>query len=369
MHRIRPFTNSLSLLLLALFADLVRVLGSLVRRRSSLIAENLFLHKQLAFYREHQIPPRRLTDPARFLLALWSNFFDYKNALVIVQPATLIRWHRQGFKLFWKQKSKAGRPRLPTNLQRLIAEMIRANATWGQARIANELSLKLGIQVSPRTVRAYWPHDLKPSYRRTSQAWSSFIRNHAQAIVACDFLVAVTARFRILYIFVLLEIGSRRILHFNVTAHPTADWTLQQFREAIPSQHRYRFLIHDRHGTFSSQLDTAVEDLAIRVLKTPPRAPQANAFCERLVGTIRRECLDFMIPLNERHLRQILREWVRHYNRGRPHSSLGPSIPDPEAKAAIARAHRHSFDGDEVVVMKSILGGLHHEYGLERAAA
>ena len=247
--------------------------------------------------------------------------------------------------------------------------MVRANPTWGQARIANELSLKLGIQVSPRTVRAYWPDDSRPSRRGSPQTWSSFIRNHAQAIVACDFMVAVTARFRILYIFVLLEIGSRRILHCNVTAHPTADWTMQQFREAIPSQHAYRALIHDRHATFSAELDQAVENLGIRIVKTPPRAPQANAYCERLMGTIRRECLDFMIPLNERHVRQILREWVSHYNRGRPHSRLGPGIPDRETKAAIFRAHRHRFHAHEVVVKRSILGGLHHEYSLEKAAA
>src|SRR6266481_3912089 len=247
--------------------------------------------------------------------------------------------------------------------------MVRANPTWGQARIANELSLKLGIQVSPRTVRAYWPDELRPCRRGSSQTWSSFIRNHAQAIVACDFLLAVTARFRILYIFVLLEIGSRRIVHCNVAAHPTADWTLQQFREAIPSQHRYRALIHDRHGTFSAELDQAVADLGIKVLKTPPRAPQANAFCERLMGTIRRECLDFLIPLNERHLRQILREWVRHYNRGRPHSSLGPGIPDQEIKAAMPRAYRHRFAAGEVVVTRSILGGLHHEYNVAKTVA
>jgi len=361
--------RSLSRLPLAFLVDMVGIAGSLVQSRSALIAENLFLRKQLAFYQEHQVRPKRLTDAARFLLVLWSHFFDFKNALVIVQPATLIRWHRQGFKLFWKWKSKPGRPRLPKDLQRLIAEMVRANPTWGQARIANELSLKLGIRVSPRTVRTYWPTDLKPSPRRFSQTWSSFIRNHAQAMVACDFLVAATARFRILYIFVLLEIGSRRIVHCNVTAHPTADWTLQQFRDAIPSQHRYRFLIHDRHGSFSPEVDQAVADLGIKVLKTPPCAPQANAFCERLMGTIRRECLDFIIPLNERHLRRILREWVRHYNRGRPHSRLGPGIPDPETKAAALRAHSHRFDAHEVVVKRSILGGLHHEYNVSKTAA
>ena len=181
-------------------------------------------------------------------------------------------------------------------------------------------------------------------------------------------MVAVTARFQSLYIFVVMEIGSRRILHCNVTSFPTAQWTIQQLREAIPSDHEYRFLIHDRHATFSSELDAAVAALGLEVVKTPIRTPQANAYCERLVGTIRRECLDFMIPLNERHLRRIVREWVSHYNRGRPHSRLGPGIPDPRS-APPPRVHRHCFEKAERVVSTPVLGGLHHEYALERTAA
>jgi len=181
-------------------------------------------------------------------------------------------------------------------------------------------------------------------------------------------MVALTARFRILYIFVVMEIGSRRILQCNVTAHPTSEWTIQQLREAIPSDHTCRFLIHDRHATFSSELDAAVAALGLRALKTPVRTPQANAFCERLIGTIRRECLDFMIPLNERHLRAILREWVSHYNQGRPHSSLGPGIPD-RGTAPPGRKHSHRLEATERVIATAILGGLHHEYGLERTAA
>ena len=164
------------------------------------------------------------------------------------------------------------------------------------------------------------------------------------------------------------EIGSRRILHCNVTPYPTAEWTMQQLREAIPSDHEYRFLIHDRHATFSAELDVAVASLGLKVVKTPVRAPQANAFCERLIGTMRRECLDFMIPLNERHLRTIVREWVSHYNRGRPHSRLGPGIPD-QRPAAPHRAQRHCLEEEERVTSASVLDGLHHEYALERTAA
>ena len=227
-----------------------------VRSRSSLLAENLFLRKQLAFYQEHQVRPRRLTDAARISLVLWSKFCNWKSALVIVKPETLIGWHRRGFKLFWKLKSRPGRPKLPRNIRQLIARMVEENPTWGQGRVADELALKLGIRVSPRTVGAYWPN--QPDSRGpSSQRWNSFVRNHARSMLACDFLVVVTAGFRQLYVFVLMEIGTRRIVHCNVTAHPTAAWTLQQFREALPSDHGHKFLIHDRDSIFSAELDRA----------------------------------------------------------------------------------------------------------------
>jgi putative transposase len=310
---------------------------------------------------------RRLSNAARLWLVFWSRFFAWRSALLVVKPATLIGWHRRAFRLLRKWKSRPGRRPIPLDLRQLIVEMVRGNPTWGEERIAHELRLKLGIRVSPRTVRAYWPAK-EPWSAGRSQSWSTFVRNHARALLACDFMVAVTAGFQSLYIFVVMEIGSRRILHCNVTAHPTAQWTIQQLREAIPSDHEYRFLIHDRHATFSSELDAAVAALGLKVMKTPVRTPQANAYCERLIGTMRRECLDFMIPLNERHLRRIVREWVSHYNRGRPHSGLGPGIPDSRS-APPPRLHPHRFEEGERVVSTPVLGGLHHEYALERAAA
>ena len=289
---------------------------------------------------------------------------------MIVQPETLIGWHRQGFKLWWRWRSRLGRPRIPEDLRRLIVCMVRENPTWGEERVAAELSVKLGVLVSPRTVRAYWPRNADPKGRRRtcSPHWRSFVRNHAQAMVAADFLVAISAGFRVLYVLVVMEIGSRRILHCNVTAHPTVAWTLQQFREVVPGDHTYRFLIHDRDSIFSPEVDHELKAFGLKVLRTPVQAPKANGFCERLIGTVRRECLDFMIPLNERHLRQILREWVAHYNHGRPHSSLGPGIPDRKTTLP-CRTHRHRLEPNERVISTAILGGLHHEYDLEQTAA
>ena len=174
------------------------------------------------------------------------------------------------------------------------------------------------------------PHDRRSS----SQQWRSFVRNHASAVLACDFFVTITATFRTLYVFVVLEVGTRRIVHWNVTEHPTADWTAQQFRMVASGEQHHRLLIHDRDSIYSEGVDAMVAAMGLTILKTPARTPQANAFCERLIGTIRRECLDWMIPLTERHLRSILQQWAAHYNRGWPHASLGPGIPDLPASTS-----------------------------------
>jgi putative transposase len=240
-----------------LAGDAASVVRLGLRSRVVLVAENLFLRKQLAFYQERQIRPRRLTNTARLWLVFWSRLFDWRSALLVVKPATLIGWHRQAFRLFWKSKSRPGRHRIPLELRQLIFQMVHENPTWGEERIAHELWLKLGIRVSPRAVRAYWP-TRGPRSDQRSQSWNTFVRNHARAIVACDFMVAVTACFQCLYVFLVMEIGSRCILRCNVTANPTAEWTIQQLREAMLSDHEYRFLIYDRHATFSVELDAAV---------------------------------------------------------------------------------------------------------------
>jgi putative transposase len=375
MWRLRAFICHLGAIiytLLTVVCDAVRFLILCFRPAPTLAAENLFLRRQLAQFQERQVKPRRADDATRITLVWLSHFFDWRKALVIAQPATLIRWHRQGFRWFWRWQSKAGRPALPRDLQALIRQMALENPTWGQERIANELLLKLGLKVSPRTVRKYMPNHCigGPGKRRQSQRWSTFVRNHAKGIIACDFCVAVTATFRVLYVFVVIEHASRRLLHVTVTAHPTAEWTIQQFREAIPADHDYGILIHDRDSIFSKQVDQGVRNLGLHVLKTPVRTPVANTICERVIGTLRRECLDFVIPLGENHLHGILTAWVAHYNEGRPHMSLGPGIPQPPTSLPVAlNVHRHRLPEQTRVAAHTVLGGLHHEYRVRDKAA
>jgi putative transposase len=215
-------------MLLTLLVDVLRYISLCLHSPTALAAENLFLRKQLALYRERGIKPWRATHATRMALTVLAGWFDWRQALVIVQPATLIRWHREGFRLFWRWTSRHGRPLIPADLQALIRRMAHDNPTWGKERIANELRLKLGLRVSPRTVRKYLPthRDSGRGQRARSQPWRTFMRNHAQAIVACDFCLVVTATFRLLYVFVVMEHATRRILYTNVTAHPTAAWTL-----------------------------------------------------------------------------------------------------------------------------------------------
>ena len=252
----------------------------------------------------------------------------------------------------------------------LFAGWLPKNPIWGEERIANALLVKLGIRVCPRTVGKYMPKR-PPGQPRGDQRWSTFLRNHAKAILACDFFVVVTATFRMLYVFVAIEHGTRRLAHVNVTANPSADWTLQQLRAVVGDEGGLQYLIHDRDRIFAKHLDASIRALGMEVLRSPVASPKANSICERVIGTIRRECLDWMIPLSEAHLRSILKSWVEHYNRGRPHSMLGPGVPDPPRGAAVVpkSESRYRLAAGALVLAKSVLGGLHHEYSIATVSA
>ena len=357
-------------ILFRFLADLLRLIALSVRRGHSLEAENLFLRRQLALYKERGIKPGRIEAATRMSVVFLSTLFDWRDALIIVRPETLIRWHRAGWRLLWRGKCRPGRPPIPLELRQLIRRMATENRLWGEERIANELLLKLGARISSRTVRKYMPK--RPAGGpRGDQRWSTLLRNHAKAIIACDFFVAVTVTFRVLYVFVVIHHSSRRLLPFNVTDHPTSAWTLQQLREAVGSEENYRYLIHDRDSILAKSLDESIARLGVTVLKSPFQSPKANAICERVIGTIRRECVDWMIPLSEAHLRVILKSWVSHYNRGRPHMSLGPGVPDPRGvpRWVQHQKSRHRLGEGRVVHAESVLGGLHHEYSFAAAVA
>jgi putative transposase len=243
--------------LISVIGDLLRWLRLAFRSTKSIEAENLFLR------------PRLIDTVMRILLAFLSRFCNWRDALAVVRPETMIRWHRAGRRLFWHLKCRPGRPPIPRQFLGLIRRMANENPTWGEERIANELLLKLHIHVSPRTVRKYMPRRA-PGRPRGSLRWSTFLHLHAPGIVACDFLVVVTATFRLLYVFVVIEQRSRRLISYNVTAHPSAAWTLQQLRGAIGFESRYEYLLHDRDGIFAAHLDESIRKLGVRVLKSSP---------------------------------------------------------------------------------------------------
>jgi putative transposase len=247
--------------IVGLLADVLK-LGALFFRASGAIrAENLVLRRQLARYLERGIKPRRMNHATRVCLSVFSRLFNWRDAIVIVRPSTVVGWHRLGWRLFWRWKCRPGRPRIPVELRGLIHRMAQENSLWGEERISSELLVKLGIRVSPRTVRKYMP---KPpaGQPRGDQRWSTFLNNHAKAILACDFFIAVTASFRMLYVFVVIEHGSRRLVRVDVTAHPSADWTLQQLREVVGVDCAHRYLLHDRDRIFAKHLDESIKALA-----------------------------------------------------------------------------------------------------------
>jgi putative transposase len=287
---------------------------------------------------------------------LASKLHSWEQALAIVQPETLLRWHRDLFRRVWKRKSRSkgngGRPPLPKEVVVVIKQMAQDNFTWGARRIRGEL-LKLGLQVSKNTIRKYIKQ-VRPS-RSSKQSWATFLRNHASQIWACDFLQTYDAFFRTMFVFIIVELGSRRVVHFGVTRHPTDQWTAQQIREATPCGKGPRYLIRDNDSKYGASFERVTMGTEIEVLKAPYRAPRANAICERFLGSLRRECLDNVVLLSERHLYQVVKEYVGYFNGIRPHQGIEQRIPSgpahPDEPPIVGRA-----------ASRPILGGLHHEY-------
>jgi putative transposase len=340
---------------------LFSIILAFVVPRATLVAENLLLRQQLIVVRR-QIKRPRLRRFDRWLIgALAGRFHQLLNAVLPVKPETVISWHRAAWRLLgrWRSRRPPGRPPVDADLRDLIRRMWRENTTWGQQIIAAELAT-LGYQISSRTVAKYRPSNLD---RQRGQRWTTFIRNHLQETWACDFFVLVTARFRVLYVFVVLSLGRRTIVHAGVTAHPSARWAAQRIAEATSDAHQIpRFLVHDRDSIYGTAFHYRVRGLGTRLLATPPRAPTANAFGERVIGTLRRDCFDHIIVRDEQHTERVLREYLAYYH-GRPHRALRMQPPDGPRHLPPPRPPM----GTPIAGIP-ILGGLHHRYGFVTAA-
>jgi putative transposase len=330
------------------------LLRDVVRSREDLIAENALLRQQLIVTARTVHKPR-FTGYERGLLVILASFVPrWRDALLVVKPDTILRWHRVGFRLFWRARSRppdASVPRVSRETVDLIRRLADDNRLWGAERIRGEL-LKLGIGVAKRTIQKHLRRLRGP--RPWGQSWSTFLANHLHQTWACDFLQLYDIWFQPIFAFFVIELGSRKVVHVAVSRHPSATWVAQQLRNATPFGDGPRFVIRDNDDKFGPDFDRAAKGAGISVLRTAPKAPLMNSFCERFLGSVRRECLDHVVVLGERHLERVLREYCfSYFNRARPHQGIGQLIPLGSATSA-------SGGGDVVGV--PVLGGLHHDY-------
>ena len=323
----------------------------LTRSKPELLLENALLRQQLIVLQRQIQRPKLSWRDRTLMVLLASKLRSWKQALVIVQPDTVLRWHRDLFRRYWRHKSrnKKPKPRIASETIALIKQMARENRLWGAERIRGEL-LKLGIRVSKRTIQKYIPKVRQGS----SQTWATFLKNHASDIWACDFTVVYDLLFRPLYIFIILELRTRRVVHTGSTTSPTDDWTAQQLREATPWGQAPKYLIRDRDNKYGRRFSAVATSSGIKELKTPFRAPKANAHCERFIGSLKRECLDHMLILHRRQLHRLVTEFVDHFNHARPHQGIGQRIP--------ARFDQDYHPQPGKVASTPVLGGLHHSY-------
>lgn len=330
---------------------LLRTFISVLRSHRALALENLALRHQLDVLQRNAKRPC-LSNRDRTLWVILSRIWaDWRMPLTLVQPDTVIRWHRRGFRLYWRWKSRSkwpGRHKVPKEVRNLIRQMSRANALWGAPRIHGEL-LKLGIEVSQATVSKYLVRHRRPP----SQSWRTFLMNHARDIISVDFFTVPSATFRILYVFIVLSNQRRRVVHFNVTDSPSAAWTGQQIVEAFPWNTAPKYLLRDRDGKYGEDFVRRVESLGIKQVLISARSPWRNPYVERVIGSIRRECVDHTIIVNERHLRRVLREYFQYYHSYRTHLGLMKECPKPRPVEPPEFGPINS---------EPIVGGLHHRY-------
>jgi transposase InsO family protein len=326
------------------------------RSRAALQLEILALRHQLGVL-QRSVKRPKLTPADRFLWAwLCAVWKDWQSSVFIVKASTVIGWHRKGFRLFWAWKvrhGKPGRPAVPKEVREWIRTMSRENPLWGAPRIHGEL-LKLGIDIGETSVSKYLVRRHKPP----SQTWRTFLDNHVKTMVSVDFFTVPTLRFQVLYVFLVLAHDRRRIVHFGVTAHPTAEWTAQQLRDAFPWDTTPRYLLRDRDRIFGDDFTKQVRDMGIQPVLSAPRSPWQRAYVERVIGTLRRECLDHVIVVNESSLYRHLKSFLEYYHESRPHLSLDKDAP--------ATRPVQAADAGTIFAIPQV-GGLHHRY--ERRAA
>lgn len=344
---------------------ILSAIGSLLsfrlRSRASLELEIIALRHQLKVMKRRsrvRIYQRKIGRGDRifwvWLYRIWPESVDFVS---LIKPVTIVHWHNQGFKIYWHWRStlgKRGRSKIAIEIRQLILRMHKDNPLWGAGRIHGEL-LKLGFQVSAQTVLRYLPK--QP--RSPSPTWKVFLRNHLRETVAADAFVVVTATYRLLYAFVILGLDRRKILHFNVTAQPTQEWISNQISTAFHGKSRPRFLLRDRDALYGNLFSTRLETMGIQQVVAAPHSPWHNNYVECLIGSIRRECLNHVIVVNERHLHRTLSAYVHYYNTTRTHTAIGEDCPDP-------RSIQTATAGEKIVAFPQV-GGLHHRY--ERRAA
>jgi transposase InsO family protein len=340
--------------MLKVVRSMVSVLARRFRSRAVVELENLALRHQLQVLRRQRPGRPRLFAIDRllwvWLYRLWPRCLE---AMVLVKPATVVQWHRQGFRLFWRWRSRSGRPSVEREIRGLIRQMSIANPLWGAPRIHGEL-LKLGIEVSQATVAKY----MVRGRGTPSPTWRSFLRNQAQGIVAIDMFVVVSASFRLLYVMIILAHDRRNIVRTAVTERPIAAWLSRQVTEAFPWDSAPRYLLRDRDASYGSYFCNRIAAMGITEVITAPRSPWQNAYVERVIGSIRRECLDHIVIFNERHLRRVLSSYVDYYQRTRTHLSLDKDCPEP-------RSIQPRGVGRVIAIPQ--VGSLHYRY--ERLAA